>query len=227
MKKGNMYEWITDTWNPLAGECLHKCPYCSTNKLAQRWEVVKKKYSGSIRIDDSAIIKSLGHDKTWFVCAQSDLFAKDVNAFFIDRVLGVVNSYPNNTYLFQTKNPERIFNFIDKFSNNSIICTTIETNRSYPEFMGLAPSTTIRAYYMSHIHDFRKFVTIEPIMDFDLEQMVALIKACEPEQVNIGADSGHNNLPEPSKEKVLQLIEELKKFTTIARKTNLERLLKT
>ena len=72
----------------------------------------------------------------------------------------------------------------------------------------------------------QRYITVEPIMDFDLKEMVALIKHCEPQQVNIGADSGNNNLPEPSKEKLLALIEELQKFTTIARKTNLQRLLK-
>ena len=72
----------------------------------------------------------------------------------------------------------------------------------------------------------KKFITIEPIMDFDLPEMVKLIKTCNPVQVNIGADSGHNNLPEPPKEKILQLIEELQKFTVIANKKNLERLIK-
>jgi hypothetical protein len=44
---------------------------------------------------------------------------------------------------------------------------------------------------------------------------------------NIGADSGNNHLPEPSAEKVLALIEELGRFTTIARKRNLGRILGT
>jgi hypothetical protein len=44
-------------------------------------------------------------------------------------------------------------------------------------------------------------------------------------QVNIGADSGNNHLPEPSKEKVLQLIEALKEFTVIDQKRNLNRIL--
>jgi hypothetical protein len=70
------------------------------------------------------------------------------------------------------------------------------------------------------------YVTIEPILDFDLQDMVALIKACEPNQVNIGADSGNNHLPEPSKEKLLALIDALKEFTVIDKKTNLQRLLK-
>ena len=51
---------------------------------------------------------------------------------------------------------------------------------------------------------------------------------CNPVQVNIGADSSpkHNNLPEPSKEKILELIAELGNFTKVVQKKNLKRLLK-
>ncbi len=69
------------------------------------------------------------------------------------------------------------------------------------------------------------YVTIEPIMDFDMDIMVQLIRDCNAKQVNIGADSGRNNLPEPTKEKVLQLVSELQKFTVIHNKSNLQRLL--
>ena len=29
---GNMYEFITHTWNPIVGECYHKCSYCYVKK---------------------------------------------------------------------------------------------------------------------------------------------------------------------------------------------------
>ncbi len=70
------------------------------------------------------------------------------------------------------------------------------------------------------------YVTIEPILDFDLPEFVEMLKSCEPIQVNIGADSQHKGLPEPPIEKVLQLIDELQKFTTIHNKVNLKRLLR-
>jgi hypothetical protein len=71
-----------------------------------------------------------------------------------------------------------------------------------------------------------KHVTIEPIMDFDLEPMIRLVKRCNPVQVNIGADSGNNHLPEPPAGKVLELIAALSEFTTVVQKKNLARLLK-
>jgi site-specific DNA-adenine methylase len=63
-------------------------------------------------------------------------------------------------------------------------------------------------------------------MDFDLPEMIRLIELCSPKQVQIGADTGHNSLPEPSKEKVLSLTDQLKSFTKVIHKPNLNRLLK-
>jgi len=110
----------------------------------------------------------------------------------------------------------------------SVICTTIETDMFYSEIMANSPKPYERAKYMKMLSDngFETFVTIEPVMDFNLKTMVDLIKQCNPEQVNIGADSGKNNLPEPSKEKVLKLVSELQKFTIIHNKSNLKRILK-
>ena len=61
---------------------------------------------------------------------------------------------------------------------------------------------------------------------FDLEIFVGMLKTAGPNWINIGADSKHHGLPEPSAQKILLLIEELKKFTEIKKKSNLGRLLK-
>lgn len=105
------------------------------------------------------------------------------------------------------------------------VCTTIETNRWYPKIMAHSPRPEDRVDGMEHLERFDRLVTIEPIIDFDLEPMVELIKRCEPKQVNIGADSGGNHLPEPPAAKVLALIEALKSFTVIDQKRNLGRIL--
>ena len=91
--------------------------------------------------------------------------------------------------------------------------------------MGNTPSPTDRAFGLSVLDDYKRYLTIEPIMDFDVKELVELVKLTHATQINIGADSGNNNLPEPSKEKILALIEELKKFTVIDKKRNLNRLL--
>ena len=104
------------------------------------------------------------------------------------------------------------------------VCTTIETNRTYKVYMGNTPSQKER---IEGLNDWtvKRYITIEPIMDFDLGPIVELIKSGNPQQVNIGADSGGNNLPEPGSMKIKLLIDELQKFTTVKIKHNLYRLL--
>ncbi len=62
-------------------------------------------------------------------------------------------------------------------------------------------------------------------MDFNLEQFMDMIMIAGPEQVNIGADSGGNNLPEPDREKLLLLIWALDVAMEVKCKPNLKRLL--
>jgi len=215
-ENSNMYQFVNATWNTVKGACYHDCSYC----YMKRWG-----YLNPARFDDKELKTDLGEGNIIFVGSSCDMFADDIPKEWIDKTLAHISMYLlGNRYLFQTKNPSRIVNEMFAYPINSIITTTIETNRIYPE-MGKAPYPGIRANAMNKITG-KKMVTIEPIMDFDLIPMVELIKRCEPTHVNIGADSGSNNLPEPSWEKILKLKEELIKFTTVAKKKNLKRLIK-
>jgi DNA repair photolyase len=218
--KGNMYEFITHTWNPLAGACPHGCTYCSTNKL-MRYPGIKNKYTGDVRLQESELKTNLGSGNFIFVAAQNDLFANQVPEEIIKRVLGYCGEF-DNKYLFQTKNPANIRRILPYESH---VCVTIETNRHYPEIMRNSPSPHYRGYQSMWIRH-PLYITIEPIMDFDLPDFVNMLRNIEPIQINIGADSGNNGLPEPPKDKLLALIEELQKFTIIHNKTNLKRLLR-
>jgi protein gp37 len=219
---GNMYEgW--ETFNPLAGPCEHNCSYCSRISWMNRFEAHRQKYTGVLRLNPKAMNKNLGNGKKYFVVSQGDLFAKNVLNQDILQILEYCG-YFDNTYLFQTKNPERFQDFIRHFPQKSILCTTIETNRYYPQ-MGNTPLPVLRADAMSQIKGFKKFVTCEPLFDFDLDEFVELLKWTGAVQINVGADSKKHHLPEPSKEKVWALIAELEKFTLVLNKTNLNRLL--
>ena len=218
--KGNMYSWVTHTWNTIKGECPHGCTYC----YMHRWGKQKPP-----RLDESEFRSVMGEGNTIFVGSSCDMFADDIPSEWIERTLGFLNLAPYNTYLFQSKNPARMSWYLlrDYFPKNSVFCTTIESNRVINDIMGNTPTPTNRALYMKRISNVAKtYVTIEPIMDFDLDEMVDIIHTCEPTQVNIGADTGNNNLPEPSRDKLIALIEALKTFTIIDQKKNLGRLLK-
>lgn len=208
---GNMYDWVTHTWNTIKGACLHDCTYC----YMKRWGKLNP-----VRFDEKELKTDLGTGNFIFVGSSCDMWAESIPNDWILKTLNHCGRF-DNKYLFQTKNPHNIRRILVENSN---VCVTLETNRHYPEIMRFSPKPIDRVEQMKFIRH-PLFITIEPILDFDLPEFVEMLKVCEPLQVNVGSDSGHNNLPEPSKEKVLELISELQKFTTIARKTNLSRLL--
>ena len=215
ISKGNMYSWVTHTWNPIKGECPHGCSYCYMHRYGKQRQV---------RFDESELKTDLGINNFIFVGSSCDIFANDIPTLWLYKTLNHCYNY-DNTYLFQSKNPLGILGSSAFLPQKSMVCTTIESNRFYPDIMGLAPKPGERANAMYYIEGIKKYVTIEPIMDFDIASLVDMIWMCKPEQVNIGADSGNNHLPEPSKKKILTLIDELKKFTVIDQKRNLKRLL--
>ena len=214
--KGNMYDFVTHTWNAIKGKCFHDCSYCYMKRFGNLKPV---------RFDEKELKTALGQGNFIFVGSSCDMFATDIPEEWILKTLKHCEKY-DSKYLFQTKNPERFMDFIGAcvVSDKSVLCTTIESNRWYPEIMGKSPDPKERARWMSEIDCIDKYVTIEPILDFNVEEMVELIKKCNPVQVNIGADSGGNRLTEPSWGKVQLLITELNKFTVISRKKNLDRL---
>lgn len=106
-------------------------------------------------------------------------------------------------------------------------CTTLETDRDTRD-VSYAPSPLRRAKAMENFADYghRTMVTVEPIMDFGLDEFVYMIVQCHPCQVNIGADSGHNHLPEPGADKVRELIAALEAHgIKVVQKKNLKRIL--
>jgi len=216
VSKGNMYSWVTHTWNTVKGQCPHDCHYCYMHRWGQQKPV---------RFDEKELMTDLGNGNFIFVGSSCDLFARPIPNEWITETLNYCRAFVGNDYLFQSKNPEGFKDFEMYIPKSSRLCTTIETNRHYPE-MGDTPHPFVRSEDMYDLSDWKRYVTIEPIMDFDLEEMVNIVRWCSPEQVNIGADSGNNGLPEPSKEKLVQLIDALKEFTVIDQKRNLARLLK-
>lgn len=219
--KGQMYSFITHTWNAIKGHCYHQCAYC----YMMKWGNLK-----AVRLDAPEFKTDLGNNNFIFVGSSCDMFADNIPDEWIIKTLQYCNSF-NNKYLFQTKNPKRVIDFIKSghiFNENTVICTTIESNRFYKSIMNSSPSITSRVSAMKEIAElgYMTYVTIEPILDFDVEELLSYIKDCSPNQVNIGADSGGHKLPEPDKKKVLELIKGLKQFTTVHNKKNLKRLIK-
>jgi len=209
-QKGNMYPFVTHTWNPIRGKCPHDCVYCYMKVYPQ----------SELHFAEKEMQTNLGQGNFIFVGSSTDMWADVVPDEWIDKVLKHCrDNYAYNQYLFQSKNPRRFATHI--FPDGKLLGTTIETNRDYG--ISLAPMPSIRYQFMKRTTA-RKMVSIEPIIDFDLVTLVDWIRQIAPDFVSIGADSKGHNLPEPLPEKVNALIEELSKFTAVKLKDNLKRL---
>ena len=216
-QSGNMYSFVTHTWNPIKGRCAHGCGYCYMHDI---WNRMK---DATLRLDEKELKTNLGSGNFIFVGSGTDMWANNVPGDWIARVLGLCYQYPDNTYLFQTKNPSRFRISEDWFSDNMILGTTIESNRVYNQSSPLPFGRVVDMEKLAEA-GFKTMVTIEPIMDFHLPILIEYIKMCRPRWVNIGADSKGHNLPEPSSEKIQLLIDALRAFTEVKLKDNLKRL---
>jgi len=229
---GNMYEFITHIWNPVKGRCGYDCSYCYVKRIAKRFG--KKQHD--LSIDMEGLNANLGSENYIFVCSTRDLFFSsgdlkrhhlEILNITIGKMLERAKLFPGNKYLWHTKNPARALEFQSLFGDNDMLCVTVETNRwQHDTPITKAPHPAKR---FNALREWKKpwMLTIEPVMDFDLKDFIALIGATGnmPIQVNIGADSGRNNLPEPSPEKLRALIDWLEPRTKAHLKKNLGRLL--
>lgn len=206
-----MYSWVTHTWNTVKGACYHDCTYC----YMKRWGKLN-----AVRFDEKELKTDLGNGNFIFVGSSCDMFAPDIREEWIVKTLEHCSKY-DNVYLFQTKNPANIRRILPEKSR---VCITLESDVHYPHIMNNCPTPRARSLDALSIRH-PLYITIEPIMQFNLHRFTSMIEMLGPEQVSIGADSGKNNLPEPTGLDILKLIENLKAFTKIDEKRNLYRIL--
>ncbi len=203
---GNMYAFVSHTYNPMKGECEHSCAYCFMRC---------KLLLPPLRLELKELKVNLGEGNFIFVGSSTDEWAANVPAEWIEQVLDYCDGF-DNRYLFQSKNPARFLEYLDHpVMRKSVLCTTIETNRFYPDIMRNAPLPRERAIAMREIasHGIPTYVTCEPLMQFDLAELVELVGICSPQQVNIGRNSRYDIiLPEPTANEVKMLKAELEQL---------------
>jgi protein gp37 len=212
-----MFDVINATWNPVIG-CLHNCQYCWARALTEtRLRNIEKYRDGfKPKLVDYELKKRF-HRKFVFVSDMGDLFGDWVPKEWIVKVLEAIRNSPRSYFLFLTKNPRRYMEFIDMYPGNVVLGATIETNREYE--VSRAPAHIERYKSMAELPLKNKLISIEPVMDFDLETFTQWIKDINPAIVYVGYDNYNNRLPEPSLDKTKQLIEKLKSFTRVRIKT--------
>ena len=210
-----MYELSVVQWNPFAG-CDHDCIYCKSSfqRQLKRWakkncpecyEFVPHKHDG--RVDQS--LPNTRFMQFIFTCSSGDIaYCDDIS--YLERIIDRIRRERNKTFLIQSKDPKTFNRAV--FPKNVILGTTLETNRDeLCEKISKAPKPSQRYKdFLEVTHDL-KMLTIEPVMDFDLNVMVDWVENINPCMVWLGYDSGKNHLPEPELEKVRNMQWELAK----------------
>ena len=210
-KSNRMYKDFV-SWNSFWG-CEFSCSYCQYRILARRQVKNCELCADFIPHFHENWLKKTYPSKKLFVCSSSDVsFCKPEN--FI-KILRQIRRRPEKLYYTQSKRPEYFSQFETFYTGSMMLGITLETNRNagYAEISN-APLPVERVEQFLKVNHPRKFVTIEPILNFDLPELVAMIRELRPETVWIGYDSrkGKPKLPEPELEKVMTLAEELKTF---------------
>lgn len=208
-----MFPFITKTWNPLGGECLHKCKYCWMKNLKEKFPGLKVKYSGEARIylKELAKVAKFTKDDFVFVCDCTDLFGEWVPIEFNVQILDAIRGSPAK-FLLLTKNPKRYFQLGERISKNCIVGVTIETNRVYyPISSSKTPTTRERLDWLKELAvecPKNLFVSVEPIMDFG-DVFIEALGEAKPWAIAVGYDNYDNGLPEPTLERTRFLMERI------------------
>jgi DNA repair photolyase len=215
MKK-NMYVDSVKQWNPFVG-CCFDCLYCKTSFQRQA-KRQKQNCMTCYRYEPHEHPERLGvslpktrNGEFIFTCANSDISFCPTE--FLKRIVERIDREMDKTFLIQSKNP-KTFDRV-AFSPNVILGITIETNRDalyQSTGMSKAPPPSQRFADFLMIKHARKMVTVEPVLQFDLEVMVDWIKQLRPIKVWLGYDSKKNNLPEPELSKVMALKHEIEQL---------------
>ena len=203
--------------------CLYQCIYCYSRRLAEGRLRHLPRYRNGFKPQLIEAELSKRFDKSSspvFVSSMGDLFGEWVPASWIEKVLAVVRSWSQTQFMLLTKNPGRYQEF--NLPPNVIAGATMESTYVEPG-ISKAPKCWERYVAMAQLRHPRKFVSIEPIMDFNSgdgpESLAGWLRDIGPEFVYLGYDNWGASLPEPSLDKVKALIEALRAFTEVRVKT--------
>ena len=206
-----MYLFIDGTWNPIKGLCPFFCIYCYMLAIFKRF-----KQNTTMRLEQNELQTKLGSDKFISIGSSTDMWSYPVESSWIAQVLDRCSQYPDNKYLFQSKSPKRFLEFLDHplmgLKEQLVFATTIETNRDISAF-SKADSIEERVAAMTRLRElgYQVMITVEPVMQFDFAELVAMLRQIAPFQVNIGSNSNKAvKLPEPARDELVALIDGLR-----------------
>ncbi len=208
-----MFPFIHGTVNPVGVKCPYNCLYCWARRLIDRAHFTKYQTS-TATLDTPLLNKPYVAGQFIFVEDLSDLCNPLVPDDMLQKVITFLpKKHPDTRFLFSTKNPRRYFKF--SWPPNAMLGATIESNRNYPQYSN-APRQIERLFAMYDAYEawsggLKTFISVEPILDFDLDVFAYWLERIRPWGVAVGYDNYGNKLVEPRLAKTEELIKALEK----------------
>lgn len=143
---------------------------------------------------------------------MTDLFSPFILNSWIGAIISITQLYEKITWFWETKYPIGLDLWLSELPKNSIISTTIETNKRYDwKVAGLAPPPELRYKTFKELPWEHKHISVEPVMAADFDVLLKWFSSIDGlKQVSVGYDNYNNRLPEPPKAEVEKFIENLK-----------------
>jgi len=197
---GNMYRASVAQYNPFAG-CRYACEYCEPSFQRQ----LKRQKQRCMQCYDfephehpqrlEGTLPRTGFGEFIFTCSNGDVSFCPTP--YLEQIADRCRRDLERTFLIQSKNPAT-FDRVE-WPRNVMLGTTIETNRDeLCRDISKAPPPSVRYRDFLAIDHQPKMVTIEPVMQFDLEVMDEWMTELNPRLIWLGYDTKGCGLPEPS-----------------------------
>jgi len=168
---GTGIEWAEESWNPVTGctPVSEGCAHCYAERLASTRLRGRFGYPAEepfrVTVHEDRFEQPLRWRKPRrvFVCSMGDLFHEDVPSLAIGRVLNVIGSCPQHTFLLLTKRPHRMRVVLQKY------CEMF--NRNHPlgnVWVGVTAENQARAEeripVLLKVPARVRFVSVEPML---------------------------------------------------------------
>ena len=208
--RSNMYTLSVQQWSPWVG-CNHQCKYCESSfqRGTRRWGMGQGNCQSCCTFTPHAHPERLGRPlrntgfmQFIFTCSSGDIASCPTD--YLKKIVAVMRKHRDKTFLLQTKDPKTFHRVT--FPQNVVLGITLETNRdALSRAVSNAPVPSERYEAFKDLKHKRKMLTLEPVMEFDLDTMLRWIGHIHPCMVWLGYDSKHTGLPEPNLAKVQEL----------------------
>lgn len=202
------------TWNPFKG-CGFDCTYCVPTFKAQAKRQIKRcrTCADYIPHNHPDRLSKIPDSKIVFICGNGDISYCD--PAFVRQIIEAITSRKRKEkqdFYLQSKKPEFLKPYLKSLPDNVIVVTTLETNRDEGyALVSKAPPPTERFKHFIALDHPRKVLTIEPVMDFDVDVFTNWVLRIKPEYIWLGYNSHEKSvkLPDPSPEKLQDFVARL------------------